>query len=227
MNTKALIAEFVATFTLVFVGVGAAAQNYVSGGAVGLVGIALAYGVAICVMASAVAAISGGHLNPAVTFSMLVTGQISFSNAIGYWISQLLAGAAAVGVVGYIHDSNTMIAMNHGVPALAEGLDPMQGMVLEAVLTFFLVFVIFGTAVDRRAPKLGALLIGLTVTIDILVGGRMTGAAMNPAVWFGPAINGGGWDNAWVYIVGPCLGGAIAALLYKGSMMEEVPDTSG
>ena len=214
MNWKALIAEFIGTFALIFIGVGAIAANHITGGESGLTGIAFAHGLTIAVMVTATAAISGGHLNPAVTFGAWLTGKIDPLNAIGYSISQCLGGIFAASLIKLAVPLEALQAVGMGTPGLGEGISPVAGVVMEFFLTFFLVFVIFGTAIDTRAPKMGGLFIGLTVALDILAGGAISGAAMNPARHLGPALLGGGLQNVWVYWVGPILGGAAAALLY-------------
>ncbi len=215
MNTKAMLAEFIGTFALIFVGVSAIAV-----GGNNPVGVALAHGLTIAVMGSATAAISGGHLNPAVTLAIWSAGRISTAGAIGYWIAQFTGGIAGAAIARYVHGSEAMALVGYGTPALGPTMTAPQAMVMEAILTFFLVFVVFGTTVDRRAPKVGALFIGLTVTLDIFAGGPLTGAAMNPARWLGPAMLGGGFENAWVYLAGPLLGGLVAAGVYKLGLME-------
>lgn len=220
MNVKAYICEFIGTFALIFVGVGSIASDYMTGGAVGLVGIALAHGLTIAVMASATGAISGGHLNPAVTIGALSTGKIDAANAVGYIISQCLGAIAAAATLKVCIPSAALGAVNMGTPALADGVSIGMGLATEFVLTFFLVFVIFGTAIDSRAPKVGALFIGLTVTLDIFMGGPITGAAMNPARHLGPALLGGGLQNLWLYWVGPVAGGLTAALVYHFTLEE-------
>jgi len=220
MNSKALVAECIGTFALIFVGVGAIAADHVMGGTSGLVGIALAHGLTIAVMVSATGAVSGGHLNPAVTIGALLGKKISGANAIGYIIAQCLGGIIAAFVITLVVPVNTLSAVGMGTPALGKDVTIGQGLVAEIVLTFFLVFVVFGTAMDARAPKVGGLFIGLTVALDILVGGPVTGAAMNPARHLGPAIFGGGLDHLWLYWVGPITGGALAAITYH-SVLEE------
>ncbi len=213
MNFKAYVAEFIGTFALIFVGVGAITTDYISG-ASGLVGIALAHGLTIAVMASATAAVSGGHLNPAVTIGALATGKIDAANAVGYIISQCLGGIVAAATLKLCLPVAALESVKMGTPALGDGISVGMGLLVEIILTFFLVFVIFGTAIDSRAPQVGALFIGLTVTLDILIGGPITGAAMNPARHLGPALLGGGLQHLWLYWVGPLVGGLIAALVY-------------
>ena len=215
MNKKALIAEFIGTFTLIFIGVGSIVADYISGGKLGLTGIALAHGLAIGVMVSATAAVSGGHLNPAVTISLWSAKKINTINAIGYIIAQCLGAIFAAFLIKLSVPADALSAVNMGTPALGHGITPQMGLVTEIILTFFLVFVVYGTAVDSRAPKCGGLFIGLTIALDILMGGPISGGAMNPARYMGPALLGGGLQNAWIYWVGPIAGGVLAAQIYK------------
>jgi aquaporin TIP len=205
-------AEFVGAFALIFVGVGSIALGDAGGG---LVGVALAHGLVIAVMASAVGHISGGHFNPAVTFGFLVTRRIDPLLAVVYWVSQLLGAIAGALLVRACFPDALDTAP--GVPVLANGVGAGQGVLLEAILTFFLVWVIFATAADPRGTfkSIAGLAIGLTITLDILAGGPLTGAAMNPARAFGPELVEGVWDDAWVYWIGPLLGGGAAALAYE------------
>jgi aquaporin Z len=214
MNVRPLVAEFIGTFALIFVGVGAIAVDGITHGGAGLVGIALAHGLTIAVMVSATAAISGGHLNPAVTIAALVGGKIDARGALGYILAQCAGAIFAAFMITLAIPAPALAAVNMGTPVLGAGIGVGQGLVTEAVLTFFLAFVVYGTAVDQRAPKVGGLFIGLTVTLDILVGGPITGAAMNPARHLGPALLGGGLDNLWLYWVGPMIGGVLAGLVY-------------
>lgn len=213
---KACVAEFVGTFALIFVGVGAIAN--LAGDHAGLVGIALAHGLTIAVMVSATGAISGGHLNPAVTFGLLIGRKICASRALAYWISQLLGATAAAAIMLSV---GGITAVSNGTPDLAPKVSVLTGILVEAVLTFFLVFVVYGSAVDSRAPKIGGLAIGLTVALDILIGGPITGAAMNPARTFGPAFVSGHWTNHIVYWVGPLIGGLLAGLIYGRFLIRQ------
>lgn len=219
MDGKALIAEFIGTFTLVFIGVGAIAMA--SDGSAGLLAIALAHGLALVVMISALGAISGGHFNPAVSIGLWLAGKISAPTFVAYVIAQVLGAAAAAALI-LVALPDQVRAVSVGTPALAAGVGSGSALILEAVLTFFLVFVVYGTAVDRRAPKLGGLFIGLTVTMGILVAGPVTGGALNPARHLGPALFAGGefLAQTWLYWVGPLLGGAVAGVLYR-SVFEE------
>lgn len=218
---KAAIAEFLGPFALVMAGVGAiiSTQNLADGG--NLVAVALAHGLAIAVMVAALGHVSGGHFNPAVSVSMFATGQIGLTRAIAYVVAQLLGGVAAAGILTVIFPAlGTLGRNNPGVNLGVLGLGPdvtiAGGVIMEIVMTFFLVLVIFGTAVDARGAKaIAPLAIGLTITIDILFGGRITGAAMNPARAFGPAVVQQDFTNWWIYWVGPIVGGLIAAFAYQ------------
>ncbi len=215
MNNKSLVAEFIGTFALIFIGVGAIAADHLTGGKLGLTGIALAHGLAIAVMVSATAAISGGHLNPAVTIALWSAKKIDTRHAVGYVTAQCLGAVAAAFLIKAAVPFEALDAVSMGVPALGAGIPVQMGLATEMILTFFLVFVVYGTGVDHRAPKVGGLFIGLTVALDIMMGGPISGAAMNPARHLGPALLGGGLQNFWLYWVGPVVGGVIAAQIYK------------
>lgn len=223
LRPRALVAEFIGTFALVFAGVGSIAMDNFTHGKVGLIGVALAHGLTIAVMASATAATSGGHFNPAVTLGIWIGRRIETVNALGYWIVQCLGAIAAAALLHVVIPASVLTAVDVGTPVPAPGVAGMQALLIEAVLTFFLVFVVFGTAVDPRGPKVGALFIGLAVTLGILAGGPLTGAAINPARWLGPAlVGGGGLGNFWIYWIGPLLGGAVAAIVYTFAVMAPV-----
>jgi MIP family channel proteins len=217
---KQLVAEFIGTFALIFVGVGAIYQGQ------GLLAVALAHGLTIFVMAAAVGHISGGQFNPAVSFGLWVGGNLPLARMIAYWVAQLLGAIAAAFLLLYVFaDLPGQVAaetIRKGTPDLIEnGITPLQGIVIEAVLTFFLMFVIYGSAVDPRAVKLAPLAIGFTVTLDILFNGPLTGAAMNPARVFGPALASGHWHNHLVYWIGPLIGGASGGLVYGRYLLKE------
>lgn len=202
------LAEFIGTFALVFVGIGAIKT-------VGhdTLAVALAHGLTIAAFASAVMHISGGQFNPAVTFGLVCGGHMGVSEAVRYWISQLLGGLAAAFICLSLFGRDVVEA---GTPQLAINLTAGQGILVEAILTFFLVFIIHGVAVDPRGPRaVAGLVIGATITLDILFGGPVTGAAMNPARVFGPAIAANFWKDHLVYWIGPLLGGALGGLVYR------------
>jgi MIP family channel proteins len=221
---KQCVAEFVGTFALIFIGVGVIANHSNLNSNAGLLAVALAHGLTIAVMVSAIGGISGGHLNPAVTFGLLVGGKIDVRRSVAYWISQLGGAIIAAAMVAWLLGSSEVSGKElvfRGTPAVGKGATGIQGIGIEAVLTFFLVFVVFGSAVDARAPKIGGLAIGLTVALDILFGGPYTGAAMNPARTFGPAIIGQQWDHHYVYWIGPLLGGTVAGLVYGRFLIKQ------
>ena len=204
------VAEFVGAFALIFVGMG----SIVFAPDSGLVAVALAHGLAIGIMASAVGHISGGHFNPAVTFAFLVTRRIAPSLAAVYWLAQLAGGVlGALALRATFPDDANLDA---GVPVLSDTIGSGSGLLLEAILTFFLVWVIFATAADPGGAfkSIAGLAIGLTITIDILAAGPLTGAAMNPARSLGPELVQNVWDDFWIYIVGPAVGAAVAGLAY-------------
>lgn len=209
------VAEMIGAFTLTFIGAGAAAA---AGGIhdSALIGVAIANGLAIGVMVCALGPISGGHFNPAVTLGFLVTRRIKPALAALYWVFQLGGAALAALFVKELLPRATTEAVGLGVPALGHGVNASSGFLLEAILTFFLVLVVFGAAVDERNPfnSVAGLAIGLTISIDVLFGGPFTGAAMNPSRAFGPQLVGNHWANGWVWYAGPALGAAVAALLY-------------
>lgn len=215
------LAEFVGTFALIFIGAGsivavASALGGVDGG--GLAAIALAHGLAIATMVSAVGHVSGGHFNPAVTIGAFVTGKITLQDAAVYVGVQLAGATAAAGVLRAALPESLWDPVNLGTPGVstALGISSGQAVLIEAVLTFFLVWVVFATAVDGDGAfaKVAGLPIGFVILMDILMGGPMTGAAMNPARTFGPALVGGFWDDHWVYWIGPVAGGIVAAVAY-------------
>jgi aquaporin Z len=199
-------AEFIGAFALTFIGAGSIAAG------ADLVGVALAHGLVIAVMVSAVGHISGGHFNPAITFGFLVTGRMALPLAIVYWIAQMVGAVFAALLLAWIFPGDLV-----GAPAVADGIGVGEGLVVEAILTFFLVWVVFATAADPRGTfvSIAGLGIGLTITLDVLMGGPLTGAAMNPSRAFGPQLIGGDWADAWIYYLGPLGGGAAAALLYE------------
>ncbi|MBI3602597.1 MAG: aquaporin [Candidatus Omnitrophica bacterium] len=214
-SLKPLIAEFIGTFTLIFIGVGAIAADQMTGGKLGLTGIALAHGLAIGVMVSATMAISGGHLNPAVTIGLWFVQKIDSASAIGYVAAQCLGAIFAALLIKGAVPAAVLMAVGMGTPALGSGITVSMALLTEIILTFFLVFVVYGTAVDARAPKCGGLFIGLAVALDILMGGPISGAAMNPARYIGPALLGGGLQHWWIYWLGPICGGILATVIYR------------
>jgi aquaporin Z len=219
----ALIAEATGTFLFFFVGAGSVVLgDYLAGNGgtgPGLLGVAFAHGLALAVLVSALGAVSGGHFNPAVTLAVWIMGKITLLRAGLYLVAQLV-GALAAGLALKLVFADAWQASNIGTPALGPGITPLIGIGIEAVLTALLVLAVIGTAVDPRAPKIGGLAIGLAVAADILVGGPLTGAAMNPARWFGPAVAAGAYADWYVWWIGPAIGAAVAALLYRSALAE-------
>lgn len=223
-TVQKLLAEFVGTFMLVFIGVGAICANQFMGASgSGIVGVALAHGLALAIAVSAIGHISGGHINPGVTIALWVTRKIGTVEALFYWIAQLAGGVAAAYLLRTILPAEVWGPVSLGAPALTADFTRMLGMILEAVLTFLWVFVFFATAVDDRAGlhNLAGLAVGLTVCAGMLLGWPFTGAAMNPARAFGPALAGGFWANHGVYWVGPLAGGVMAGWLYDSLFLRK------
>ena len=212
MNTKNLVAEFIGTFALIFIGAGALAI-----GQANLVGVALAHGLVIVTFAYAYGHLSGTHINPAVTLGLLIAGEIEFVAAIGYWVVQFLGGILGALVLNAVLPNPGDL----GVTILSEGVGSGQGLVVEIVLTFFLVNTIFNTAVSGKAGNLAGLAIGLTLVLAILMGGPLTRASLNPARTLGPAIVSGNYADIWLYFVGPFVGAILAALLYIGVLKDK------
>ena len=222
---RAVLAEFVGTFALVFVGAGSVivAGPYGSG----LIGVALASGFVVAAMVSITFPVSGGQLNPAVTIGMWVAGKIGSSRAAAYVGAQFAGGIVAALFLRFVVPEATWKAANLGATVLATGVGQGKGILIEAVLTFFLVFAYFGSLVDERRPLGGApgLVVGLVIAFDILVGGPFTGSAVNPVRSFAPALVSGTWADWWVYWVGPVAGGVIGAALYWWAFLrDENPD---
>ncbi|HEY6572179.1 MAG TPA: MIP family channel protein [Candidatus Eisenbacteria bacterium] len=207
------LAELIGMFALVLFGAGAILQQNATQ-AVGVTGIAVAHGLAILVSIYAFGHVSGGHFNPCVTFGMAVTRRLPWGDAVTYWIAQVAGASIAAWLLSLAYPTGAAdVAL--GAPSLGAGTTPMLGMALEAVTAFLLVLVVFGSAVDPRAPKgFAGLAIGLTYTANILLAGNLTGGSFNPARAFGPALIAGHWQDHWLFWVGPMLGGAVAALLY-------------
>jgi MIP family channel proteins len=202
------LAEFIGTFALIFVGIGA-----IKTAPHDVLGVALAHGLTIAAFVSATLHISGGQLNPAVTFGLVCGGHMTVANAIRYWTAQLLGGFTAALICLGLFGHDVVVT---GTPQLAINLNAGQGILVEAILTFFLVFVVYGTAVDQRGARgLAGFAIGATITLDILFGGPLTGAAMNPARVFGPALAANFWHDHYVYWIGPLVGGALGGLVYR------------
>ena len=214
-----LIVEFIGPFALCFAGPGAIVMT----GGGDLVAIALAHGLAIGLLVMAAGHISGGHFNPAVTVAMIATRRIDVATGVAYIVAQLLGGLCGALGVRLVTDETLRNAVQLGVPSVGVGHSNTNALVMEAILTFFLVFVIFGAAIDPRSSKsVAGLVIGLTITMDILAGGPVSGAAMNPARWFGPAVVQTQFDDFWIWIVAPIAGALVAAFVYNDVILRSV-----
>ena len=227
---RSFVAEFLGTFWLCFIAIAVVLSTSTpleSG--VDLLGLALTYGLAWAVAVSVFGGISGGHVNPAVTVAMLVVREIKLTRAIGYVVSQLLGAALAAMLCNVLFPAEA-IAMKHlGIP-LPTSMDPLPAWVtvqtllaVEFTLTFFVVIAYFGTVVDerRRDLKIAAFAIGLTVTLGVLAGGMISGASMNPARSFGPALVEMSWKLHWCYWAAPLAGAVLAALVYRYVLLEQ------
>jgi len=218
--TQRLLAEFVGTFALIFVGAGSiVAAGFpvtdVLPGA-GLVTIALAHGLVIATMVTAVGHVSGGHFNPAVTVGVWVTRRMGSLEAVAYILTQLVAAIAGAALLRAVIPQEIWQNADLGATLVAPGVSDAQAITIEAVLTFFLVWVVFATAIDEDGAfaKVAGLAIGFVIAMDIMMGGPFTGASMNPARSLGPAVVGGNYTGLWIYFIGPVIGSALAALAY-------------
>jgi aquaporin Z len=217
-----LLAEFIGTFSFVFIGAGTAAVVGSAAGLNGIVAVAFAHGLAIMVFAFAYGSVSGAHFNPAVTVGVLAAGAMGVGEAVGYIVSQLIGGiVGALVLSAVLGGAETGL----GTPALAHDLvvgatsltiTPAAGFMIEALLGFFLVTVVLSTAVAGRAGSLAPLAIGMTLTFNILMGGALTGAPFNPARALGPMVATGNFNDAWLYLTAPVVGAIVAAILHTG-----------
>jgi MIP family channel proteins len=213
------VAELVGTFALVFVGSGAIILSKMEGSNIGLVEVALAHGLILSVMVTATMRISG-HFNPAVTIAFLTTRRIGSFMAGVYVLAQLLGAMLAAYALKAGMPEVAFEAARGGGQFVHLDVRTWDAVMFEAIATFFLVFVIFGTAVDPKAPRVGGFAIGLTIAADILAIGPLTGASMNPARSFGPALAVNIWEGHLIYWIGPIVGGVIAAQVYEWVLMR-------
>lgn len=218
---KNFIAEFIGTFALVFVGGGAIMMAQHTNSAAGLLQVALAHGLILALMVSAFMNVSGGHFNPAVTISLLVARRITPTVAGVHIVAQLVGAVIAAWALKMTMPAALFAATQGGGQSIALDVSAVQAIALEFIATFFLVTVIYGTAVNSDAPKIGGLAIGLTIAADILAIGPLTGASMNPARSFGPAVVSGVLVGQVVYWVGPILGGIAAAMLWEFGILSK------
>nr|ABK26146.1 unknown [Picea sitchensis] len=216
---KSYLAEFISTLLFVFAGVGSAmAYDKLTSSAAldpaGLVGVAICHGFALFVAVAIAANISGGHVNPAVTFGLVLGGQITILKGIFYWIAQLVGAIVACLLLKFVTGGLTTPTHN-----VAAGMSTIEGVVMEIVITFALVYTVYATAADPKKGSLGTIApiaIGFIVGANILAAGPFSGGSMNPARSFGPAVVSGDFTNNWVYWFGPLVGGGLAGAVYGG-----------
>ncbi len=219
--SRALVAEFVGTFALVFVGAGAAAT-----GIGGVVGVAFAHGLILASFAYAYGHLSGTHVNPAVTIAVLAAGKTDLKTAFSYVVFQLLGGIAGALVLRYVLGGAetglgaTVLGQGVVVGETIVDITPTAGLVIEIVMTFFLVNVILNAAISGRVGESSGLAIGLTLAACTLVAWPLTGASLNPARTLGPAVAAGNFADLWLYVVGPVVGGLVATGLYRSALED-------
>lgn len=215
------IAEALGTFALIFFGCASGIMSSMPGASYGLLGVALVHAIVLGVMITATMNISGGHLNPAVTLGLMSVKRIDPKSGAVYIAAQLAGAALGALTLRLAFPSGIVTVGTLATPVLANSMNLASGIVLEAILTFFLVSAVFGTAVSPDAPKVGGFGIGLVLFFDIMVGGTLTGAAMNPARAFGPALISGTWYGQPVWWIGPIVGGVLAALLWDKVILKK------
>ena len=206
---KRCVTEAIGTACLVFAGTGAIIINEVSGGAIGHVGIALTFGMVVAAMIYSTGHISGAHINPAVTLGFAITKNFPWKEVPYYWVSQIIGAVLASGALSLMF--GTIGNMGATVPY---GSD-IQSLALEIILTFILMFVIMAMATDKRSVGgAAAVAIGMTVALEAMFAGPISGASMNPARSFGPALLSSDWSSHWLYWIGPMTGAGIGATVY-------------
>ena len=215
---RPLTAEFIGTLLFVFLGAGSVVAFVANGpttGSIGPLGVALAHGVGMAIIVSMTMSISGGHINPAVTLGLWLGNRFAGRLVWQYVLAQILGAVVGAALVKAVFPPTAVRLALVGAPRLASDVGFMQGLWIEAALTFFLVSAVFGTAVSSQAPKIAGFGIGLAIFVDALVGGSFTGAVMNPARAIGPALVAWQWDAHAVYWIGPVIGAGVAAALWR------------
>src|SRR2546428_10374193 len=220
---RPLAAETIGTLLFVFLGAGSIVMTAATGGTPGPLGIALAHGVGMAVIVSATMSISGGHINPAVTFGLFVAGKVDAGTLGRYWGAQLVGAILGAALLKAVLPWGAVHASSAGTPMLSSTITFLQGILIEAMLTFFLVSAVFGTAVSPEAPKIGGFGIGLAIFVGVVVGGPFTGAAMNPGRAFGPAVIAWQWNGQAGDRIRPLLGGGLAGLVWKTILLPKDP----
>ncbi len=207
------VAESIGTFAFVFFGAG----TIIATGNTDQLAIALASGLTIAIMVSSMLHISGAVFNPAIQAALWVTGKMPTVRSVVYIVAQLAGAVAAAALLKYFSPPPAFDSVNGGTPSVMSGYAIGKAVLVEAIATFFLVWAVFATVIDDRGPfgRTAGFTIGLVVTIDILAVGPLTGAAVNPARWFGPALVTGTWTDWWVWVAGPIAGGLTAGIAYR------------
>ncbi len=217
---RPLVAEFVGVFMLVFIGAGAMIVDTFHAGSIGVGGVAAAHGLALAIAVTAALGISGGHINPAITIGLWSVGRIDLRRAALYVVAQLAGAIVAALALKALFPAGAGDVAQYGALKINGQITMLQGTVIEAVLTFFLAFSVMATAVDPDAPRIGGFGIGLTLWMCVLAGGPVTGAALNPARAFGPALVARAWTAQAAYWIGPILGAVAASQLYERLLLK-------
>jgi MIP family channel proteins len=218
---RPLVAEFIGVFILVFIGGAALIVNGYQENVLSLGGIAAACGLAYAIAVTATMNISGGHINPAITIGLWTVGRIENRKAVLYVVAQLLGAVLAAVVLRWLMPVTAGHIKQYGALTIASDITTAGAILIEAVLTFFLAFAVMGTVVDPAAPRAGGFGVGLTLWMCVLVGGPLTGAALNPARAFGPALIANFWVGQLAYWVGPILGAVVAMQVYERLLLKK------
>lgn len=218
LSSQKIVAEVIGTFALTFVGMLAIAND------AGLLGIALAHGLTIAVMATALGTISGGQFNPAVSAGLSIAGKQTWRDTLVFVVAQIVGGILGAFVAVYLAGTERLAAVGYGQPAPGQGFGTGPALVAEVITTFFLVLVVLKVAV-RQGHAMAGLFVGLTIAIDILAVGPISGGAMNPARVIGPAVASGNYGTLWIYLVGPLVGAALAAAAAQFMWRVPTPPT--
>jgi MIP family channel proteins len=226
-KSQKFLAEFIGTFAIVFVTAGViCTDSFVRIGSttgLGWLGIALAQGLVYAVMITALAHVSGAHFNPAVTIGFWVTRRITTFETLAAWFAQLAGAASAAYLLRYLIPEDVWRAAVLGIPQMSHDITPAAAMLIEGVLTFFVVLAAFSAGADSRGvySRFGGLSVGMAITMCVLIGGPFTGAALNPARAFGPALASHHWAAHGVYWAGPLAGGVLASWLYDTIFLKK------
>ncbi|MFM8821229.1 MAG: aquaporin [Phenylobacterium sp.] len=215
-----LIAEFLGTLTLVLFGCGAAVLAGVDN--VGQLGVAMAFGGAVVAMAYGLGAISGCHINPAISLAAFIAGRLSFKDMVLYWMAQFAGALAGAALLAVIAGSTANLGQNGWGPGYLGEYGLMSALVFETVMTFLFVMVVLGSTSDRAAPGFGGLAIGVTLAVIHIVGIQVTGVSVNPARSFGPAViaQGQALSQLWLFFLAPTVGAALAGLVYRVRLLS-------